>query len=306
LRRRENGIALIMTLWVLVLLSAVAMSFTFTSRRGSASTRNLKEDTQAYYASLSAYEQVVAYLVTDPDSTVDYIDEQGNFRTDSERPAFAAQPVEGADVKVQLTDEESRLNINTLNGDQLSRLFEYVGVPTEERQPLVDSLLDWRDPDDEHHLSGAEDEYYEAFGYKAKDKALDMPEELLLVKGYSKDLLYGSDDFKPLDKLITTHSDGINVNTVPVPVLQILGIDDLTIATLVSHRTSPGGTKMIPAQIASIGKTVSNNFRIQVVSHMKDNPLAVRITSVVRRDFGPSGPVLTTLYWKEEIENSRT
>jgi general secretion pathway protein K len=305
-RTQEKGIALIMTLWVLVLLTAVAMSFTFSSRRGSASTRNLKEDTQAYYLSLSAYEEVIAYLLADQDPTVDFIDEQGNFRTDLQRPAFTTPSIEGAEVEVRLTDEESRLNINTLDNEQLDRLFEEIGVTVEERQPLVDALLDWRDPDDEHHLSGAEDEYYEAFGYNTKDKPLDMPEELLLVKGFTPGHMYGGDDFKPLERLITTYSSGVNVNTVPEEALHILGLDDRSISTLLTHRTAPGGTQMIPSQMAAFGKTASSHFRIQVVSRMTGNPLAVRITSVVRRDFGPQGPVMTTIYWKEDIESSRT
>jgi general secretion pathway protein K len=305
-RNRETGIALIMTLWVLVLLSAIAMSFTFSTRRGSASTRNLKADTQAYYLSLSAYEEVVAYLLTDLDSTVDYIDENGDFRTDEERPPFTVPHVEGAEVEVRLSDEESRLNINTLNAQQLLSLFEHIGISLEERQPLVDTLLDWRDPDDEHHLSGAEDEYYEGFGYSTKDKQLDMPEELLLIKGFTKEHLYGGEDLQPLYDLITTHGTGVNVNTVPVEVLQILGVQEDAIANLLVHRSAPGGTKMVPPEMATLGRTISSNFRIQIVARMSDNPLAVRITSVVRRDFGPKGAVLTTLYWKEDIESSRT
>ncbi|MGD2080397.1 MAG: hypothetical protein PVJ36_04645, partial [Nitrospirota bacterium] len=64
MRNSEKGIALVMTLWVVVLLTAVAFSFSISSRRGSASTRNLKEDTQAYYAALTAYEEVLSYLLT--------------------------------------------------------------------------------------------------------------------------------------------------------------------------------------------------------------------------------------------------
>jgi general secretion pathway protein K len=311
-REREKGIALIMTLWVLVLLTIVAMSFSFSSRRGSASTRNLKEDTQGYYFALSTYEEVLSYLLTDPDPTVDYLDEDGNFRTDEERPPFAMPAMEGANVDVRLSDEESRININELTRKcspqhcGLLELFENIGVPADERQPLADSLMDWIDPDDEHHLSGAEDEYYKGFGYSTKDRPLDMPEELLLIKGFTKEHLYGGKDLGALESIITTHGSGINVNTVPVEVLQMLGFKEESIANLLIHRAKPGGTKMVPPEMAALGRTTSSNFRIQVVARMSNNPLAVRITSVVRREFGPKGAVLTTLYWKEDIESSRT
>jgi len=303
-RDGERGIALIMTLWVVVLLMAVAMSLSFTSRRGSASTRNFKEDTQAYYLSLSAYEDAVTYLLTDPDPTVDYIDEEGKFRTDADRPQVAGtRSLEGAEVEIRLGDEESRLNVNTLAYDQLLRLFERIGVPIEERQPLADSLLDWIDPDDEHHLSGAEDEYYEGLGYKTKDAPLNFPEEILLVKGFTKEMMGGPGTLEPL---ITTYGTGINVNTASAEALSILGISDESISNLLALRAIPGGTRTVPAEMAAYGRTTSSNFRIQVVARMSESPLLVRITSVVRRDFGPKGAVLRTIYWKEDIESSGT
>lgn len=307
MRVSEKGIALVMTLWVLVLLTAVAMSFSFTSRRGSASTRNFKEDTQAYYLSLSAHEDVLAYLLSDPDPTADFIDEEGNFRTDADRPPVTGtKTVEGAEVEIRLSDEESRLNINTMTTEQLLRLFESIGVPVEERQPLVDSLRDWIDPDDDHHLMGAEDEYYESFAYKTKDKPLSIPEEILLIKGFSKEHMYGGEDFRALEPLITTYGTGINVNTAPVEILSILGMSTQGISNLLTNRAVPGGTSVVPPEIARIGRTTSANFRIQVVARMSDTPLAVKITSVVRRDFGAKGAVLRTIFWKEDIESSGT
>ncbi len=311
MRETERGIALIMTLWVLVLLTAVAMSFSFSSRRGSASTRNLKEDTQAYYLALSAYEDVISYLLTDPDTTVDFIDEKGNFRTDAERPPITGlKTVDGAEVEIRISDEESRININTLLNPQfmglLPNLFDHIGVPPEDQQALIDSLLDWKDPDDEHHLSGAEDEYYEPLGYSTKNGPLDVPEELLLVKGFTKEHIYGGEDLKPLHSLITTYGMGINLNTVSSEVLSILGADEDAIGSLMALRAVPGGAKTIPPKLATFGRTISSNFRVQVVARMKDNPIAVRITSVVRRDSTAKGAALKTLYWKEDIESSRT
>lgn len=307
MKASEKGIALIMTLWVVVLLTVVAMSFSFSTRRGSASTRNLKEDTQAYYVAVAAYEEVLAYLLDDPDPSTDFLDEAGNFRTDEERPPVTGQrTVGGAEVEIRLNDEESRLNINSLSMTQLMRMFESIGVPFEERQPLADSLLDWRDPDDDHHLSGAEDEYYESFGYKTKDNRLDVSGELLLVKGFTKEIIYGGEDIEPLDPLITTFGTGINVNTVPANLLSILGVSDQGISNLLASRTVPGGLRIVPPDMAGFGRTTSENFRIQVVARVSDTPLAVRITSVVRRQFGAKGARLRTIYWKEDIESSRT
>jgi general secretion pathway protein K len=296
-----------MTLWVVVLLTVVAFSFSISSRRGSASTRNLKEDTQAYYAALTAYEEVLSYLLTDPDPTTDFLDEEGNFRTDVNRPPVTGQrTVGGAEVEVRLADEESRLNINGLSMAQLMEMFARIGVPLEERQSLADSVLDWKDEDDDHRLSGAEDEYYETFGYKTKDGPFDVPNELLLVKGITNSVMFGGEDILALEPMITTFSSGLNVNTVPTKLLSILGVSGQNISNLEVNRAVLGGLRAVPPGMPQSSRTTSMNFRIQVVARMGDAPLAVRITSVVRRQTGTKGARLTTIYWKEDIEGSGT
>lgn len=305
MRASEKGIALVMTLWVVVLLTIVALSFSLSTRRGSASTRNLKEDTQAYYAALAAYEEVLSYLATDPDPTTDFLDEEGNLRTDVDRPPISGRKtIGGADVEIRLSDEESRLNINSLSMEQLMRMFESIGVPLEDRQSMADSVLDWRDADDDHRLLGAEDEYYETFGYKPKNNLLDVPDELLLVKGFTNATMLGGDHISPLEPLITTFGTGINVNTVPMDLLSILGVSGQGISNLEVNRAVPGGLRNVPPGMAGVGRTTSVNFRIQVVARMGDAPQAVRITSVVRRRSGVKGASLRTIYWKEDKEYS--
>ncbi|MFC1769715.1 hypothetical protein ACFLZI_01505, partial [Nitrospirota bacterium] len=123
---REDGVALIVTLWVLVLLSVIAASFSFSTRSTALGARNFKEDTQAYYTAVSVFEEAVSYLLNDPEPDIDFIDEDGLYRTDSERPPFPGEFVEGAMiVNVVISDEESRLNLNFLQGRILQRFLEY-------------------------------------------------------------------------------------------------------------------------------------------------------------------------------------
>jgi general secretion pathway protein K len=59
---------------------------------------------------------------------------------------------------------------------------------------VVDSILDWRDPDDFQRLNGAENDYYQSLKepYNCKNGNLDSVEELLLVRGVTPDLFHGS------------------------------------------------------------------------------------------------------------------
>jgi general secretion pathway protein K len=306
---KEKGVALMMTLWVLVLLAAVALSFALSTRYGSASARNFKEDTQAYYLAISAYEEALAYLLSDRDMAVDYVDGDGNFRTDSERePITGLRKHDGGEVILTLSDEESRLNVNVQDASTLSRLFEYVGVPGDAVPALIDSLADWKDKDDLHRLSGAEDEYYSERGYRTKNGVLDVPEELLLIKGYKPEYFYGTDGSAGLKPIITTWGRRINVNTVSPEVLEVLGLDPMEVESIMAQRRAADGLRAVPSlaspKIAAMATTKSEHIRIDVKARVHGSPLYTTITSVVERN--PDGRRLKTLYWKEGIENSGT
>ncbi len=91
---------------------------------------------------------------------------------------------------------------------------------------LVDSLADWLDQDDEERENGAERGYYSSQdpSYVPANRPIFFPEELLLVKGWNKKLLYGEKEHSGIiDYLTITGQDGkININTAPAQVLQAL------------------------------------------------------------------------------------
>src|SRR5512139_2562462 len=97
----EKGIALMMVLWVLVLLSIVSLNYFSSNRWNSAGTRNLKEETLSYYMAMSGYQEAVNYLLMDKDPSLDFIDSEGNYWTDIE-----TQPVTG-----KLTTEDGEIDI---------------------------------------------------------------------------------------------------------------------------------------------------------------------------------------------------
>jgi type II secretory pathway component PulK len=296
-----------MTLWALVLLSVLAMNFTFATRRGSASTRNFKDETRAYYRAVSAYEEALDYLFSDKDLSVDFMDAEGRFWTDIDRETIAGKrDVEDANVTVKITDEESRFNINLLTPPMLRRLFIYAGIPEDEIDGLVDSLSDWKDPDDLHRLNGTESDYYEGLEtpYKAKNAFLDTMDELLLVKGFKPEYLYGGEDTKPIADMLTVYGAGLNVNTASSEVFEMLGIDPLDIDTAMKSRTADaGGLRAIPQAFtgAGVGLTQSQNFRVEVYAEAKGGGPPVKITSIVRRLVGPDGIKLKTVYWREGV-----
>lgn len=89
-----------------------------------------------------------------------------------------------------LQDEASKLNLNTATYDQLLAL---PNMTTD----LAASIVDWRDADDNiANQGGAESEYYQQLqpdSYYCKNAPFETLEEILLVKGATRDLLYASD-----------------------------------------------------------------------------------------------------------------
>lgn len=301
-----------MTLFVLVMLTVIAMSFSFSTRWGSASTRNFKEETKAYYLAMSGYQEAIAYLLSDKDIMVDFIAEDGNLYVDKETmPVTGKRVTDGAELEIKITDEESKININTADSMRLKKLFDCIGVPADSEQEVADSILDWIDPDKEHHLSGAEDEYYESLDppYKAKNRNLGAVEELLLVKGFKPEYLYGSEEIMPLYNLVTTFGDGsININTASKEVMGIMEISQEAIDILFKQRTKEiGGVKQMFINLPrGFYRTASYNFRIEVTAGMKGSNQTVKILSIIRRIPTAKGFDMQTIYWRESIESRRS
>lgn len=311
----EKGIALIMVLWVLVLLSIIALNYFGSNRWNSAATRNLKEETLAYSMAMSGYQEAVNYLLSDKDPAVDFIDSEGNFWTDTDeknQPVTGKHTTEDGEVEIKITDENARININTPDTNLLRSLFLYVGISDDEITDLLDSMLDWRDPDEEHHLSGAESDYYEGLPdpYKAQNGPFTVPEELLLVKGMKPEYFKEGGEGKSLLPLITTFGGNtLNINTVSTEVMQILGLDETEIEMIMKQRTrEAGGWKLIPALSAKgLNAMATQNFRIEVVARTKNSDLGMKIVAVLNRKPGLTAGEykFQTLYWREDAENIR-
>jgi hypothetical protein len=91
--------------------------------------------------------------------------------------------------EARITGEGGRLNINRLlvgenpaNLELLRRYLEVKGVDLNERDEMIDTVLDWVDPDNLVRLKGAEDDT----GYKAANQPLRTVEELKRVNGWEE------------------------------------------------------------------------------------------------------------------------
>ncbi|WP_300159292.1 type II secretion system minor pseudopilin GspK [Solidesulfovibrio sp.] len=136
----------------------------------------------------------------------------------------------------RIDDELGKFPVNSLHpgltghavyGAVFLRLLQAppFSLPSGKAQALLAALVDWLDPDDVPANGGAEDAAYQAdaLSYRVKNNSLDTLGELLCVKGFSRELLYGRDKTPGLFSLLTVWGPGlVNVNTAPVEVLAAL------------------------------------------------------------------------------------
>ena len=87
-----------------------------------------------------------------------------------------------------IVDEASKVNLNSATVDMLSNL---PGMTAE----VPAAIVDWRDPDTDITPGGAESEHYLLLAdpYECKDTPLETVEELFLVRGVTKEMMFGED-----------------------------------------------------------------------------------------------------------------
>jgi len=315
----EDGVALMVVLWVMAFLMFIVVEFAYTMRVEVDSVRNFKDETAARHLAVAGINMAVAELSSDYD--IVFIDEKGDMaigkkekhdirRVESERTFGLG----GGKVTYSIEDEEGKLNINTASREMIMNLLRETGVEIPLRDTIADSILDWRDSNHEFHLNGAEDEYYGSLPqpYGAKDGDFDTVEELLLVKGMSPEIFYGTGDVPPqfgaeppadefdatpryegLAGHVTVKGEGkININTADEKVLGAFHGPGKAMEIKLRRRTE--GLFDWPMY----GGVVTSRF-FTITSRGEVNGMKVEIKAIAERS--PDKPGVAVSYWNEGI-----
>ena len=209
----NHGVALLVVLWIFIFLFVVAFDFASSVREEGMAAHRYAEEAEGYYLALAGFEQGLYELLKQPAQAGQAAVPQGSdlFERDWKRGSLG----EGV-YEVRFVDEAGKINLNRANEDTLRRIFANLGVEEARRNILVDSILDWRDEDDLHRLSGAESDYYLSLSppYTAKNGPFDAVEDLLWVRGVTPELFYGREGEVGLKEIFTVDSpSGVNLRT---------------------------------------------------------------------------------------------
>lgn len=169
---RARGAAIMLALWALFLLSAMVISWALDIDTRLTISGNANRVIEAT-AMASSGAEIAFHPGVKPGSPV----LRGGFGSTQ---SFEAR----------ITGEGGRVNLNWLvappeNPVRLEFLRKYLeikGVDLNERDHMIDCLLDWVDPENLVRLNGAEDEP----GYKAPNRLLLSLEEVKQVRGWEE------------------------------------------------------------------------------------------------------------------------
>lgn len=96
---------------------------------------------------------------------------------------------DNARVAIRIEDERGKVPINLIEEEQVRVLLAGVGLHDEALDIATDSLLDWRDDDDDQRPNGAEAGYYRVHGVAARNGPLLSVEELADVRGFDRETI---------------------------------------------------------------------------------------------------------------------
>jgi hypothetical protein len=169
---RLRGAALLLALWALFLLSALVISWALDIDSRLTLSGNANRVLEAEALACSGAEVALHPLIK--------LDSPNLNRRINSRESYI----------VRITGEGGRLNLNWLLAGEdpvhleiLRRYLEIKGIDLNERDRMIDCLLDWVEPNTgQHHLNGATD----SEDYHPSHTLLTRIEELKKVKGWAE------------------------------------------------------------------------------------------------------------------------
>lgn len=317
--RRQQGVALVIVLLMISIIVALTIQLSRETRSQAYGAANVADRLQLQYVARSGLNVAEALLLADKNPFDALTEVWAN--TDPLSIQSAAFFPNGS-FRLVITDEGGKIPLNHLLAgtgfnaqirDLLLRLLTGPTFKLEQRRAegIIDAIKDWVDADEEVTGDGAEGAYYAGLArpYGAKNAALDCIEELLMVKGMSRELFYGTGQTPGLRNYVTVFGDGrININTAPKPVLRALTaeITDEDVELLDAYRRSAGNDLAdaawyqkirratplaIPASLISVKSDVFSITALGIQERMTE-----QITAVVKRS--PDRRRVSLLSWK--------
>lgn len=286
----QSGVALIIVLWIITLLSVIAVSFMHTMRTDVNVVANSLSRVKAETLADAALQRAI-YELYKPQNT------EGRWNADGSSREWTYRDI---NVTITMQDETGRIDINGANPQLMRGLLLSQGATEEEALKLVDAIADWRDADAQKRLRGAEAPDYTAAGLNVSpaNAPFQAIEELKRVLGMTPEL------YTRLAPLITVYSGvtGFSEQIATRDVLRAIpNVSDEQIDEYLTRRDLARASRLpIPNFPQNLFRSLSSNVtptRIRTVAVFPDGNTFAR--EVVVRRYTDARRPYAFLSWKE-------
>ncbi len=224
-RRAQRGIALVTAVMIVAIAAAIAAQIAFAHQIWFRQMENVADRDATDWLRRGALHWASLALLDDAaQNATDHLGESWAM-------GLPTLPVEGGTIKVSIEDAEARFNLNGVwrNNAQspqdiavFTRLLQTLRLDP----ALVNSLIDWIDPNDQALAGGAEDVDYLSLNppYRAANRPLASVDELRLIRGFDAKTVAALAPYVTV--LPPAAVFEINVNTAsPVMLAALTGMD---------------------------------------------------------------------------------
>jgi general secretion pathway protein K len=196
LRRQPNGVALIIVMIAILVLSGMAAILSYSMRVEAQLAHNSTSNQELVWLGRSGVEYarwVLAQEASIPGEPYDSLNQfwsSGQCNPGESNSVLSGlslnnYPVGDGTVSLKIIDLERYANINTADSAELHQALTLMGVDADSISVVSDSIQDWVQPGDMPRVAGAKSDYYQGFNppYNCKEAPIDDMSELLLVRG---------------------------------------------------------------------------------------------------------------------------
>ena len=263
----ERGLSLISTLWLLTILSVLATHFLYSIRLEQRAQANFADRTKFHYTAKAGFERVVAMLRAD-ETPYDSLGEDWAEGLE-EQIADGILTTNPLTYRVKITDEGTKININTVDASTIQGLLTLMGYEAVEiaEQPLAEAI--------------------------EQGRPYRTVRDLARVEGMTPDLLYGQQAALGPDAASGTGLEAETQQNVP-------GLIDLVTVYSIDKNTDADGNARVNINNADGQQLtqIQGNNNQSVFSQGEKDAL------VQQREFGSIGDLIDATAVTEQVFNN--
>ena len=293
-RIHQKGVALVIVLWILLLVTISTGAYTLMARMDQLEAHTVISSTRARMAAEAGMNLAVLSL-RDPDELTRLIPDGRTY----------IMQVKDVTVEIQVTDERGKIDINAVDELTLYQMLQGNGLEEESATYLAAAILDWSDVDEIERANGAELAAYESEGLSIGpgNRPFLMIEEVLQVLGMPWEL------YKEIEPGLTVYSENGQPDPAYAPMEALLAIPEMTeeealnfIAERESQDATTGLGATLPNGEVAIARGRGLTYSVLAKATLP-NGVWDQVEATIRLGGSTDGYPFKLLRWREGFHN---